>query len=106
MVTLLRNAIIGSSLLLLGVAGHAQVYQDREDYTRERPVANAAHQVRADLDQLMNSGYLTRSQRLVLAQAPEGPRAFHRLPAQSEVHPHQLCQAIRRLGRWMNMPPG
>ncbi len=97
MVRLVRNAIIGSSLLWLAVAGQAQVYPDREDYSRERPVASAADQVRADLDQLINTGYLTRSQRLVLAQAREDLRAFDRSYAQGEFDRHELDEAIGRL---------
>jgi hypothetical protein len=97
MVTLVRNAIIASGLLLLGVAGHAQVYQDRDYYTEERPVANAADQVRADLDQLINTGYLTRSQRLVLAQAREDLQSFDRSYAQGEFDRHELNEAIGRL---------
>src|SRR5260370_14864506 len=45
----------------------------------------------------MNTGYLTRSQRIVLAQAREDLQSFDRSYAQGEFDRHELDEAIGRL---------
>lgn len=99
----IRNALIGSSLLLMGMTANAQVYQDRDDYSQQRMnVGNVLDQVRSDLNQAMNMGYLSRSQRSVLAQAREDLGDFDRAWDQGSFNRHELNEAIGRLESVVN----
>src|SRR5438105_742300 len=99
MLRFVRNAIIGSSLLLLGMAGNAQVPQDRDQDYDQTPSndRNVVDQVRADLNEAINMGYLSGSQRSVLAQANEDLAVFDRAWSRGRFNRHELDEAIARV---------
>jgi hypothetical protein len=91
----------------MGAAANAQTYPQPYQGSQERPYDNdqqslnpgsVAHQVLADLNETLNSGYLSRSQRAVLAQAAEDLRDFDRTFDQTGAFDRrELNEAIARL---------
>jgi len=108
----IRTAILGCSLLAMGAAANAQGYQERP--YQERPYDNdqqslnpgsVAHQVLADLNETLNSGYLNRNQRAVLAQAAEDLRDFDRtFDRTGAFDRRELNEAIARVQSVANSP--
>lgn len=105
MLRFIRNAFIGSSLLLFGAAAYAQIYQDRDDFPRRTDRyydrgyynGNMVGQVRADLDQPMSMPYLSHDQRKVLNKAREDLRDFDRASNGGKFDRHELDEAIARI---------
>ena len=97
MLRFFRNAIIGSSLLLLGVAANAQSYQERDEYRHFSNNANVVDQVRADLNEALNMGNLSGSQRNVLAEARNDLAVFDRAWDRGSFNRRELDEAIARI---------
>ena len=107
MLGFVKTAVLGSSFLYFGFALNAQVYQSPDYDYGERQIGNAADQVRSDLDQMIATENLTRSQRMVLAQAREDLREFDRVYEQGRFDRHELDEAIGRIqsvarGYWLS----
>ena len=94
----IRTALIGSGLLLLGTGVNAQVPADRDQYYEQTPQnSNVVDQVRADLNQAMNSGYMAGWQRNVLAQASNDLAVFDRQMDRGSFNRRELDEAIARI---------
>lgn len=111
MLNVIKTALFGCSLVVMGAAANAQTYPQtypqRDQGYQERTYDNdqqnlnpgsVAHQVMADLNQTLNSGYLNRNQRAVLAQAAEDLRDFDRTFDQTGTFDRrELNEAIARI---------
>ena len=80
MTRFLRNAVIGSSLFLLGTAVNARVHKERGEYNQQQ--FSVVDQVRTDLKGVMNMGSLSGSQR--------GVHAFNRSNHSGRGVPFQI----------------
>lgn len=96
MLKLIRNAFLGSSLLLLGMAANAQVYHDRDDYYRGYG-GNVVDQVRSDVQEAMNMGGFSWRDRNVMSSALEDLSTFDRQWDQGSFNRHELDEAVARL---------
>jgi hypothetical protein len=96
MMKFLRNAIIGSSLLMLGSFAHAQNYQQPSEYDQQYS-NNVVEQVRADLNETLNMGYLSGSQRSVLEQASSDLGIFNQDWNRGRFNRHEIDEAIARI---------
>ena len=96
MLKFVRTAMIGSSLLLLGTGLNAQVYHDRDQYHNQSG-SNVVDQVRADLNQVKNMGYMQDWQRSVLSQAGHDLSVFDHESNRGRFNRHELDQAITRI---------
>jgi len=101
MVKYIKTVIFGSSLLLLGAGLQAQVNPDRDPYYDQMPArttatGNVMDQVRADLDQTINNGYLRTWQRDALTEARHDLRMAERADNRDMTR-HALDRAIDRM---------
>ena len=110
MLNVLRTALFGCSLVAMGAAANAQTYQGYQERTYDDDQqslnpGSVAHQVLADLNETLNSGYLNRNQRAVLAQAAEDLRDFDRTYDRTGTFDrHELNEAIARIQTLANSP--
>lgn len=117
--TLWRNALIGSGLLLMGLAADAQVYRDdpyfRRDpdyrdrdpgYRGERDYRGPASpggsfseidQARQDVDRVMEMGYLSHGQRKTLMKAQQDLDDLQFQWSRGHYSNHELDEAISRI---------
>src|SRR5215469_1316152 len=103
MLRLIRNAMLGSGLLLFGLAANAQVNPDRDQYYEHTPRGDQYQrggsvfdQVRADLDQAIDAGSFGWRERNVLSQAMQDLRAADRAWDQGSYNPREVNEAIAR----------
>lgn len=114
MLNVMKTALFGCSLLVMGAAANAQSYPQTYQGYQERTYdddqqslnpGSVAHQVLADLNETLNSGYLNRNQRAVLAQAAEDLRDFDRtFDRTGAFDRHELNEAIARVQSVANSP--
>ena len=115
MLNVIRTAFFGCSLVaMMGATANAQSYPQNYQGYQERTYDNdqqslnpgsVAHQVLADLNQTLNSGYLNRNQRAVLAQAAEDLRDFDRtFDRTGSFDRRELNEAIARVQSVANSP--